>query len=243
MKKIDIQWNFILTGVFLIVLASILTTGLPFLYRLIGIKPEEKSTIEVKPITREGIEEEKKSQQEDVLLTTNNLKKAIIYDTPLVTPSFVSDPQKLANYLEKNSVEINVRGQLSEAYLYIKTGPIDVERESVYFFIVDGYSSGGHLFSPENLATSTSSEFLYDLEKLPLVDLPFSTKNKARKVNIKEEFLNKDIAYKNESYKRQYFVGGFVSTMKLPNQIDRMEIRYSCKPTEICEISVGSLAR
>ena len=75
------------------------------------------------------------------------------------------------------------------------------------------------------------------MTKLPLSQLPFPLEPKKEEVNIVDEFLNTDLPYKTK--KRQYFVGGFVSTTNFPNQIEKMEIRYKCKLNANCFIEVS----
>lgn len=231
-----IQWNLIMTGLLFVFLASVFTTVLPT--ALSKLKQSTGEVVVIPDITIEGIEEEK-GERIDFLAETARLNIATIYseDNPLATPAFVTNPDKLRGYLERNSVEINVQNDLSEAYLYIKTGAIDVKNESVYFFIVNRYSKQGHLVSSESLVSSSTSELLYDMTKLPLAQLPFPLEPKKKEINVVEEFLNKDLSYKDK--KRQYFVGGFVSTTKLPNKIERMEIRYKCKLDTDCFIEVS----
>lgn len=231
-----IQWNLIVTGLLLVFLASVFTTVLPTI--LSKFKQPTEGGVVVPDITTEGIEE-KKGERIELLAETARLNIATIYseENSLATPAFVINPDKLRDYLERNSVEINVQADLSEAYLYIKTGAIDVKNESVYFFIVNRHSKQGHLVASESLVSSSTSEFLYDMIKLPLAQLPFPLEPKKKEINVVEEFLNKDLPYKTK--KRQYFVGGFVSTTKLPNKIERMEIRYKCKLDADCFIEVS----
>lgn len=153
--------------------------------------------------------------------------------SPISTPSFVTDEDKLTNYLSANSIFIRVRGGISKAYLYIQTGDIDIQHESVYFYIVDGTSIGGHLDPKNSLIAENGNEFLYDLSKLPLMQLPYSPTKKPTEYDVVKSMLNHYVLYN----KGVYYIGGFVSTTKLPNQISKMEIRYSCDPTNPCQIS------
>ncbi len=230
MENDKLQWKTILSFISLVFIASLLTTGLPFLYKKLG-KIAGSTLIQVPSITKEGIE----NPQADILSNSLLLKSVSIFDEVVETPDFVTDPQKLRDYLEEKSVKLTIIGQIDEAYLYIKTGIIDITRESVYFFVVDSYSKQGHLVSSENLVQS-NTDFLFDLSKVPLSQLPFPLEPKAEIVNVLDEFLNQNISYKSS---REYFIGGFVSTTKFPNGIQKMEIRYSCK-TFYCTITANN---
>lgn len=231
-KSEGIQWSFIITGLLFVFLASVFTTFLPMLTSRLK-QPSDTEVVIVPDVTKKGIEEQR-GKEVDFLKETSQLNVVTIYSKPLSTPTFVTNPNKLREYLEQNSVEINIQGDISEAYLYVKTGSIDVQKDSVYFFIVNNHSKQGHLVSSESLISSSSTEFLYDMSKLPLKQL---LDPKKEEPNIIEEFLNRDLGYKTK--KRQYFVGGFVSTTKLPNQIEQMEIRYKCKLDINCSIETN----
>ncbi|MCQ3944272.1 MAG: hypothetical protein DPW11_00620 [bacterium] len=199
-----------------------------------------EAPIVVPNLTTQGISDNK--DQDNLFLQTDRWNVANILANPISTPPFVTNPDKLRNYLEGSSVEINVEGNLDKAYLYLSTGPIDINRESVYFFIVDGYSKQGHLVASESPVNGQSglgrTEFLFDLSKLPLSSLPFPLEDHKEYVDVLSDFLNRDIDYKSAGKKRQYFVGGFVSTTRLPNQITKMQIRYQCEIGQSCKIIV-----
>lgn len=158
------------------------------------------------------------------------------FSTPLLsseisTPSFVTDPEKLKNYLSETSVEIKITGTIKSAYLSVQTENIDIRKESVYVFIVDGSSIGGHLNPTESLIPDKGVTFLYNLSKLPLMDLPYSLDKQSRENNVLKMLNNK-----NDD--RIFYIGGFVSTTDLPNQITKMEILYSCEDNDPCEIFI-----
>lgn len=232
-----LQWDIILSGIFSFIIIILLLGGATYLFTFFLPKTTIKSfKAENIEFTKEGIEESKRIE-ENFLDKTSKLRIAKLYENPLPTPSFISNSPKLKQYLESNTVKITINGELAEAYLYIKTGKINIENESVYFWIVDGKSDGGHLLASENLAQGAGNEFLYDLEKLPIVQLPYSLDKSPSYLNIVENYLNKDISYKPE---RQYYVGAFVSTTILPNQVENFEIRYKCKTgSDNCSIVVN----
>ena len=179
-----------------------------------------------------------------MFLETSRWNVVNILSAPIATPPFVTNPDKLKKYLENNSVAINVKGDIDQAYLYIETGPINIQNESVYFFIVDGHSKQGHLVASESPVHESKSDqsrtdFLYDMSQLPLSQLPFPLEDHKTTIDAVSEFLNQDINYKNSENKRQYFIGGFVSTTRLPNQISKIQIRYKCKEDQKCSILLG----
>lgn len=229
-KTNEFQWKTILGGIILVFISLVVVT----VFEFIGgkYKASTTQTLDEPKLTMEGMKENK-GKVDNRLSQTENLRIVKLYDQPLTTPSYVSNQQELTKYLERNTAEIIVVGELSEAYLYIKTGPIDINKESVYFWIVDGTSDGGHLLPTDNLGSQLGNEFLYDLEKLPIVQRPYSIHSKPKYINVVNKYLNTDINYKAD---RQYYVGAFVSTTLLPNQIDDLEIRYWCKQGSSCLI-------
>ena len=238
------HWKQVLMGVAFIALASIVSTSIPLLYNyfdlLVDVKkpqPSPQSIVEIPTITKEGIVDSISNQQKDKLLETTDYEKINLLMSPIETPSFVTNPDKLRSYLEQKNVAIVIEGNVDKAFLYLKAKHIDINNESIYFFIVDGYSRQGHLVSSESLISGSGNDFLYDLRQLPLASLPFPLENKKQTFNIVDDFLNRDITYKHE---RKYYVGGFVSTTQLPNSLDIMEIRYTCKPTITCAIHLSA---
>lgn len=178
----------------------------------------------------------------DLYLETSKWNIARLLITPIATPSFVAKPESLKNYLEENSISINIIGSISKAYLYIQTDKIDLEQESVYFFIVGDHSIQGNLISAESQVNeanfninANTNDFLYDMSKLPITQLsdPVETRTEEH-VDILEEFFNKG------DEKKQYFVGGFVWTATIPNYISKIEIRYKCADGNQCNISVNN---
>lgn len=232
-KNNDFQWKTIVVGIILVIISLIFV----FIYELLSgkvKKDEEQITVPQPNITIEGIQENR-GKEEDRLEQTSKLLKVSLYKQPLETPSFVTNRAKLTKYLESNTSGIYIDGEISEAYLYIKTGQIDIEKESVYFWIVDAKSDGGHLLPTENLASGTGNEFLYDLVKLPIIQRPYSISKAPEHIDVVNDYLNKDLSYKD---RREYYVGAFVSTTRLPNQVENLEIRYACKQGIICSISL-----
>jgi len=231
-KNNDFQWKTILGGVILVFVSMIVVA----IFEYVGgqYKNKETKVIEEPTLTVQGIKENK-GKVDNKLEETKNLFVTKLYDNPLPTPSFVSNQELLTKYLERNTSEIIIKGEISEAYLYIKTGPIDINKESVYFWIVDGTSNGGHLLPTENLSTQSGNEFLYNLERLPTVQRPYSINSKPEYIDVVNSYLNTDLNYKPN---RQYYVGAFVSTTLLPNQIENLEIRYGCKLGSDCSITV-----
>lgn len=160
--------------------------------------------------------------------------RVTLLSEPIYTPPYVMDPEKLKQYLISKSVAIKVVGVVKNAYLYIKTNKLDLEKESVSFYIVDGKTVAGHLFAPESLYDQKENEFLYNLSKLPLVKLPYSSKLKLgddNYRNVVKEIFNSDVGQGKHLY-----IGGFVSTTKLPNAIEQIEVRYSCVNNANCQI-------
>ncbi len=228
------QWRTVIGGVVMI----IVSTAIIIAFELIsgGISIGRNKTLIPNPeITVKGIEENR-GKVMDKLEQSDKLNKISLYKDPLQTPSFITNPEKLSQYLETHTASITIIGEISEAYIYIKTGPIDIENESVYFWIVDGKSDGGHLSPRENLTSNNGNVFLYDLEKLPVVDLPYSIGKTPSHLDIVNNYLNKDIPHKSS---KQYYAGAFVSTTRFPNQVESFEIRYGCKSTSTCSISLN----
>lgn len=179
-------------------------------------------------ISKQGIEKVQSNPQQQLSYDF----VTVLLSQPISTPSFVTDPDRLTNYLSANSILIGISGEISKAYLYIRTGDIDIQKESVYFYIIDGSSISGHLNPTESLISDNGNEFLYDLSQLPLVQAPYSPNTKPDHKDVISTMLNHISSYNN----RSYYIGGFVSTTKLPNQISSMEIRYSCVPFSPCQI-------
>ena len=189
--------------------------------------------VDVPVITKEGILKTNTNPEKNVLSETIDYKRVDLLTSPIETPNFVTNPSKLRNYLEQSNVAVVIEGDVDRAFLYLKAKHIDINSESIYFFIVDGYSRQGHLVSSESLISGSGNDFLYDLKQLPLSSLPFPLENKKQIINVTDDFLNRDISYKQE---RKYYIGGFVSTTQLPNSLDVMQIRYVCKSTSACTI-------
>jgi len=233
-----IQWDVILTGLILFFVISIIGGGslfLPKIYYKFLKKTDGNITVQLpepENISKESIQAVK-GTEDSVLKETEDFKKISIYSKPLETPVFVSNSEKLTKYLEQNAVEIVAEGTIEKAYLYAVSGSLDINKESIFFWIVDGESDGGHLVPSESYTSGKGNEFLYDLRKLPLVERPYFPNKPAGHVDIVSKYLNKDISYKT---KRQYFVGAFVSTTTLPNQISKLEIRYRCELGSNCRV-------
>lgn len=231
-RNSQIPWNTVFGGLILVFISLALTAVFEFANGRWRDREERK--IPSPEITLAGIQANI-GKQDSILEETELINKVKIYSESLETPSFIMNSKRLTNFLEKNAVEITITGQLSEAYLYVRTGPIDIENESVYFWIVNNRDDGGHLFVPSSLASGIGNEFLYDLEELPIVQLPYTTKKTPKTVNVVDNYLNKDLPGKSQ---RKYYVGAFVSTTKLPNRINELEIRYKCKSGSNCSIVV-----
>lgn len=228
----EFQWKTI-TGGIVLVLISLFFVYISEYVTGSFLKNTDNKDIPQPNITIEGIQENKGSSV-DRLIETEKMKRISLYAKPLETPTFVSDTNKLTKYLESNTAGVVINGEISEAYLYIKVKSLDVINESIYFWIVDGSSEGGHLIPTENLAIAKGNEFLYDLTKIPLVQKPYSISREPKFVNIVDLFLNRDLEYKT---RREYFIGSFVSTTKLPNQVEILEVRYNCKQGINCSIN------
>lgn len=224
----------IASGVVLFLLLALLSYGIPSL-KPFFVSTEDKDKTAGKVIeskfTKENIEEAKKNP---IPQQPAFEKTAIIIDKPIPTPVFVSNPDKLTDYLFRISQGIVAEGEIKVAYLYINTGSIDLENESVYFYMVDGKGKGGHLVPTESLIPNSGTEFLYDMSKLPFVQLPYSLKKPIDHFNMKDEILN----FEPQNTERKYYIGAFVSTTRLPNQVEKVEIRYSCEINTFCEIKV-----
>lgn len=160
-------------------------------------------------------------------------KKVTLLKEPIVTPPYYTNSDRLKNYLISKSVSIGIKGTIEDAYLYIKTGTLNLENESVSFYIVDGNSIAGHLFAPKSVFSRGDNEFVYNLKELPLVKLPYSIKNDPDIENVVEKVLNHASVVKENLY-----MGALVSTTTLPNQVEQMEIRYTCVNRGDCEIRV-----
>lgn len=236
----NVHWKQVAMAVSFVTLVSLISTSIPLVYKYFGWIAQEKQQITleapvvVSTITKEGIEAGK-SNLGDLLQQTKNYKRIDLLSSPIDTPSFVTNPDKLRDYLEQKNVAIVIEGKIDKAYLYIKVKQINISSESVYFFVVDGYSKQGHLVSSESLISGSGNDFLFDLSQLPLSSLPFPLESKEKKINVINEFLNKDLSYKKE---RKYYVGGFVSTTQLPNSLDVLQIRYTCPEEMGCLIRI-----
>ncbi len=229
LKKI--QWEIIISGVILFVILFTIGGGALFLPQLYYkyFKKTDNGTQIVFPEPEEISEENIKSAKgkaETILKQTERIKKVVLYENPLATPSYVSNPARLTDYLEQNTVEIIIEGIIDSAYLYVVPDSLDIKQESIYFWIVDTKSEGGHLVPGESLSSGSENEFLYDLRKLPIIQRPYFPDKPPKHADIVSEYLNKDISYKQ---RRQYYVGAFVSTTSLPNEITKFEIRYRCE--------------
>ena len=232
-KNNDFQWKTILGGIVLVVISMMIVA----IFEFIGgkFRTDKNKVILPQPnVTVEGIQENR-NKKDDRLTEIEKMNTIQLYNKPLQTPSFVSNSDKLTKYLESNTVKITIIGEVSEAYLYVKTGSIDIEKESVYFWIVNNKSDGGHLSPTENLVSKNGNEFFYDLVKLPVVQRPYSIYRSPTYIDVVNNYLNQDIGYKEE---REYYVGAFVSTTQLPNQIENLEIKYSCKQGVHCSINL-----
>lgn len=226
-QYIDIKIILSSVAVFIIlVILSIGTLGIP---RLLNIKSEPiNPPINVSSPDKETIEEAKKKG--DVIKYDHKVE---ILDKPIFTPAFVTDPNKLKDYLGKVSTTIIITGKIKNAYVYIKSGEIDIQKESIYFYIVDGRTVDGHLFPPEALQSINNNAFIYDLGNLPLVKFPYSLNGQVVYENVIEKIFNYPTTYNNG----RYYIGAFVSTTKLPNQITSIEIRFTCEQGgTLCDI-------
>lgn len=234
----QIPWSEIIGTVIVFLALMLATSGYSFvssLFKKESPKPIDNEVFLPEPdvLSKDTIKENIGKKDSSLVDTSKMLTVDLIKEEPLVTPSYVSNKEKLRKYLETNAQEIVTSGKIKEAYLYINTNAIDIEKESVYFWIVDGKDDGGHLIPTESLSAGKSGEFLYDLSKLPLIQLPYSLSKKADHIDVLGQYLNQDISYKDQ---RQYFIGAFVSTTILPNQINQMTIRYTCVVGEQCSI-------
>ncbi len=168
------------------------------------------------------------------LIESQNIKtdKEIkLLKEPIITPPYYVDTEKLKNYLISKSVSIKVFGKIESAYLYVKTDSLNLENESVSFYIVDGKPVTGHLFAPLSIFSRGDNEFIYDLKNLPLVDLPYSIKKTPTTHDV-VDVLN------NASEKENLYIGAMVSTTTLPNQVEQIEIKYNCVNKGNCEIRI-----
>lgn len=236
LKKI--QWDIVISGMILFTTLSLLGGGTLFLprlyYKYFKRTDEETSIVFPEPdeISEENIKSAK-GEADTILKQTEGIKRVVLYENPLTTPSYVSNSARLTDYLEQNTAEILIEGVIDSAYLYVASDGLDIKQESIYFWIVDGKGEGGHLVPGESLSSGSKSEFLYDLRKLPLIQRPYFPDKPPKHADIISEYLNKDISYKQQ---RQYYVGVFVSTTLLPNEITDFEIRYRCELGSECII-------
>lgn len=212
-----------------LVISSISIFGLP---NLINPPKKEPPSINVSTITKESIESSKKKADTLNYDTTLDL----LQGTPIPTPPFVLDPDRLRDYLGKVSRTIIISGDIEDAYLYIATNEIDINNESIYFYIVDGKIAEGHLYPKEALSPITNNTFIYDLKKLPLMSFPYSISNPRdlRHPNVINDLFN----FHGQNLERKYYIGAFVSTTRLPNQVNNLEIRYKCKISSTCSINL-----
>lgn len=232
-----IDFKLIISGLLLFIIMILITFGLPglqpfFVHKTLTPTPTPLYTLtDPNKLTKEKIDEVKARPPINVNIPYEQV--VTILGTPISTPVFVTNPGKLTEYLASTAQSIQVQGTVKSAYLYIKTGDLDIQNESVYFYIIDGKSFGGHFLPTESLIPDSGNEFLYDMSKLPLVQMPYSLKSTPNYSNAIKEMLNHITDYN----KRKYYIGSFVSTTKLPNQVERIEIRYSCDPTDLCQIT------
>lgn len=212
-----------------IILVSIVVFKLPIIPKL---SPGTKSIdINVPNLDKKGIEESKQKVER-----LNYDTKLSILDSPIETPPFVTDPERLKDYLGKVSRTIILTGDVEDAYLYIQSGDINIQTESIYFYIVDGKIAEGHLYPKDAISSVSDSTFVYDLKKLPLMKFPYSltTPTKLEYVDVVTTLFNRQ----GQGIERKYYIGAFVSTTKLPNEIKAIEIRYKCKQSSTCNIVI-----
>lgn len=199
---------------------------------LSGKPKQEEPKINVSTLTKETIESSKKQAERLNYDTTLD----VLQGSPIATPPFVLDPDRLRDYLGKVSKTIYITGEIEDAYLYISTGRLDINKESIYFYIVDGKIAEGHLYPKEALSPVSDNTFIYDLKKLPLMKFPYSFEhpNNLEHVDVVNTIFNRQ----GQGIERKYYIGAFVSTTQLPNQVNSLEIRYKCKQSSSCNIAI-----
>lgn len=216
---------------FVIIVISIFVVKIPLFTSKQQPQQTPAQQINVSTLTKETIEHSKQNANDLNYDTTLTL-----LDSPIQTPPFVTDPDRLRDYLGKVAKTIVISGEIEDAYLFVQTGGINIQNESVYFYIVDGRTADGHLYPQEALQPVTDNIFIYNLKNLPLEQLPYSLNNPNHLIhkNIVDEIFN----YQPKGWDRKYYIGAFVSTTKLPNQITSLEIRYKCKESTTCTITL-----
>ncbi|MDO8515292.1 MAG: hypothetical protein Q7S14_02220 [bacterium] len=212
-----------------LVISSIAIFGLSIL----SDKPKsENPQINISTLTKETVESSKKQVEKLNYDTTLDILQGV----PISTPPFVLDPDRLRNYLGKVSKTIYITGEIDDAYLYISTGHLDINKESIYFYIVDGKIAEGHLYPKEALSPVSENTFIYNLKNLPLVKFPYSLDRPTHLDH--KDVVNTLFNRQDQNVERRYYVGAFVSTTQLPNEVNAMEIRYKCKQSSSCSITL-----
>ncbi len=180
-------------------------------------------------ITKEDIEKKKEIYKE--FNSFLNLPKTPLFEkSGFVTPSIITKEVVI-----NNAIHIQTKGKITKAFLYVRAGvdnPLSrlTPYDSVYFFIDYG-RNGGHLLRsasyniPSNDIRTTV--LLFNLDDLPLVDIPYSEKNVAKHINVLD-ILNVE---------SNHYIGMFVSTQRF-GKIEEATIAYQCEDKSDCGIWV-----
>ncbi len=176
-------------------------------------------------ITKEDIEKQKDIYREyNTFLTLS--KTPLFSETGFITPSKITKEVVI-----NNAVRIQAKGKISKAFLYVRAGvdnPLSrlTPYDSIYFFIDDG-KNGGQLLRSASFnippTENRTTELLFDLSYLPLVDIPYNEKDKPRNINVLD-ILNKETGH---------YVGMFVSTLRF-GKIEEAIIAYQCELGSEC---------
>lgn len=199
--------------------------------------PSDLPTINVNDINPDNNPTTTISKTDWELFSSNQYNKIKIYQNGFETPSsYISNP---VQGLSSAGRKIITEGKIEDAYIYIIAGandingkfsPVDPAFDGVWFYIKDGFFSGGQL----NLAksrrgeTTQYTELLYSLKKVPVA------------LDLKNYRLNNftDITNLSDELKGINYIAALVSTERY-GKIINLEVGYKCSSsTPNCSIKL-----
>lgn len=159
----------------------------------------------------------------------NFYKTSLFNEEGFTTPSIIN-----REVVINSAIHLNTFGKIKKAYLYIRAGvgnPLSrlTQFDSIYFFIDDG-KNGGHLLRTKSFNIPhqgiETTELLFDLSHLPLVDIPYNEKDQPKDLEVLN-ILNKEGIH---------YIGMFVSTQNF-GKIEEAVIGYICEDNVNCGIN------
>lgn len=178
-------------------------------------------------ITKEDIE-----KQKDIYKEYNFFLS--LPRTPLLTQAGFITPLKITKEVViNNAVHIQTKGKIAKALLFVRAGvdnPLSrlTQYDSIYFFIDDG-RNGGHLLRSASYnippTENRTTELLFDISRLPLVDIPYNEKSQPNYLNVLD-ILNKE---------GSHYIGMFVSTLRF-GKVEETTVAFQCEDKSDCAI-------